>query len=70
MTVPQINNEPCDCPKGQCAHFVGNDADCVNRLPNAAVMMCETCAGATWHALGQCLRCHSRDRQDGKAPVS
>lgn len=52
-----INNEPCDCPKGQCAHFVDRDEDCINRLPNATVTACSECLSMTWHSDGKCLRC-------------
>lgn len=57
MTVPDIHSEPCQCPKGQCDHFVDNDADCINRLPNASVMACKTCLSMTWHSSGACQRC-------------
>lgn len=73
MTVPNIHNEPCDCPKGQCAHFVDNDEQCINRLPNASVMPCEVCGSSTWHSEGKCQRCdwlstlssHNRGTENG-----
>jgi hypothetical protein len=52
-----INNDPCDCPKGQCAHFCEPDDQCINRLPNATVTTCEVCLSMTWHSDGKCLRC-------------
>ena len=54
-----IHNEPCDCPPGQCAHFLDNDAACINRLSgDVRVLSCETCGGCgTWHQDRKCLKC-------------
>ena len=57
-----IHNDPCDCPPGQCAHFVNDDAQCINRLRGEVVTAnCLVCNpngnGATWHHNGECLRC-------------
>ena len=60
-SVPELYNEPCDCPPGQCAGFLDNDADCINRLSGEVkTMNCEKCTGATWHQNGECLRCRHK----------
>ena len=53
-----LHNEPCACPVGQCAHFLENDDQCVNRLTGEVrVLRCGACKAGTWHQDGKCLRC-------------
>ena len=60
-------NTPCNCPPGQCAKFVDDDAWCVNRIDGEVVTRsCPVCApdgkSYQWHHNGQCLRCkHDRE---------
>lgn len=58
VSVPTIHSEPCDCPKGQCAHFLDNDERCINRLSgDVRTAECSKCRCSTWHQDGNCLRC-------------
>lgn len=59
MTFPTLHNEPCDCPKGWCEHFLHDDSKCINRLPDASVKACGICLSMTWHSNGECLRCRA-----------
>ena len=60
MGVPTIHNEPCDCPKGQCANFLDRDELCINRLSgDVHTAPCGKCEADTWHQNGNCLRCVS-----------
>lgn len=53
-----IHNEPCNCPKGQCAAFVDRDEQCVNRLTgDVHTERCDACNAHTWHQDGKCLSC-------------
>ena len=65
MTVPTLVNEPCNCPKGQCAHFVEDDENCIDRLTgDVQTKNCPVCSpdgsGSTWHHNGECLRCRHK----------
>lgn len=58
-----IQNEPCNCPVGQCAQLVERDWLCVNRLTGKVVTMyCLTCGAATWHQDRECRRCNPPKR--------
>lgn len=62
MTIPELHNEPCNCPPGKCAEFCEPDANgedhCINRLSGEVrLLQCGTCTGMTWHQDGRCLRC-------------
>lgn len=61
MTIPpvfRIHHEPCECPPGDCAHFVDDDANCINRRRGHVVTdLCAACQAFTWHEDGRCLRC-------------
>lgn len=61
MTIPpviRIRNEPCECPLGECRHFVDDDAHCINRQSGDVVTdRCAACEAFTWHRDGRCLRC-------------
>lgn len=56
-----IQNELCQCPPGECLHFVEPASACINRVARARTAHCETChpggTGHTWHQDGACLRC-------------
>lgn len=63
----EIHNEPCDCPKGGCRHFVEPDSECINRLAgDVRTLNCKVCSpagtGATWHQDGECVRCRVMGR--------
>ena len=55
--------EPCECPVGQCAHFVGDDAHCINRLTgDVRTQLCLQCGpGYTWYQNGECLKCRRKE---------
>lgn len=57
MSEILIRNEPCDCPPGQCAEFIENDENCINRIAYAVTDYCEKCGSHTWHEGDNCLRC-------------
>jgi hypothetical protein len=62
MTIQIQTEGTCNCPKGQCAHFVEPDTDCVYRLSGIVeTAPCPIChptgSGTTWHQDGECLRC-------------
>jgi hypothetical protein len=61
-----IRNEPCACPPGQCAAFVDDDKQCINRLADAITAYCDKCQATTWHSQNVCLRCQI---QEPKAPT-
>ena len=60
MSVPEIQNEPCDCPVGKCAESSDgiDSGQCINRLTgDVRVLLCGVCVSHTWHQSGNCLRC-------------
>jgi hypothetical protein len=52
-----IQNEPCNCPPGECAAGVERDDQCINRHSAAITEWCASCGATTWHEYGTCLRC-------------
>ena len=68
-----IQAEGCECPPGQCAHFVEPDSHCINRLTgDVRTMTCPVChpdgKGACWHQNGECLRCRRNASPQDAAP--
>lgn len=62
MAISIRSDGSCNCPPGQCAYFLDNDQDCINRLSGEVVTAnCRAChpngRGATWHQNGECLKC-------------
>lgn len=56
---------PCECPAGQCAHFIEPDIDCImRRTGDVRTQPCPRCSpngGHTWHQDGRCLSCERKD---------
>lgn len=70
MPNPNLTNEPCDCPPGECRNSpdMPHPDWCINRLKgDVRTLECTACKSFTWHQDGNCLRCRKIDEMLGIA---